>query len=326
MRIAHTAIVTPHRAGLYETARDLCAAERKAGVDARIIDPQAIDEDRGVPVGQSFNPSDYDVIINHSGLGQHADKLNGTPVIHCLHGRPESSFRLTQQKRTPVYQYVRNTAANESFKRWVTFWPETVPYWSLLVPPERLKVITAPVDLEAWTPEGPNGYGWHGKGGKYNVVCADMWREDKTPYHVIHGFCEFAKEVPGAKLHLYGVTRDDALDVLLAQIGQQGWLGEVRGNVDGLENVYRAATMAISPHRIATRSIREALSCGCPVVSAAACGTNRADPEDPRAFGEEMVSACQMMREVAREKAMAFDANTTAREMLEIVAEVCDAG
>jgi hypothetical protein len=60
MKLAHIAIVTPHRAGLYETVRDLVAAERAAGVDAVIVDPNTQNEDRGVPIAGAFNPSEYD--------------------------------------------------------------------------------------------------------------------------------------------------------------------------------------------------------------------------------------------------------------------------
>ena len=70
MKIAHTCIVTPHRAGIYETVRDLCAAERKLGANAIIVDPKQPTVDRGVPIGNTPAPHNFDVIINHSGLGE----------------------------------------------------------------------------------------------------------------------------------------------------------------------------------------------------------------------------------------------------------------
>ena len=326
MKLAHVAIVTPHRAGLYETVRDLVAAERRAGADAIIVDPNCITEDRGVPVAHGFHPGDYDCIINHSGLGKHESRVNGTPIIHCLHGRPASSFELEATGQVGVYSFVRSMSANPKYKLWVTFWAEYLPYWELLVPEAKLRAVTPPVDLEAWTPNGPSGYQFHGKRGAINVVCADMWREDKTPYHVIHCFCQFAKQHPGSKLHLYGVRRNKAVNVLLEQVEARGWLGEVAGYVDGLANVYRAATMAISPHRIATRSIREAMACGCPVVCApgTAHGSRYADPEDPAAFSAAMDEVLQSdCRQAARTVAEQFyDSGKTAAEILSLVDEV----
>jgi len=326
MKLAHNAIVTPHRAGLYETVRDLVAAERSAGVDAIIVDPNTQNEDRGVPIAGAFVPGDYDVIVNHSGLGKHETRVNGTPIIHCLHGRPASSFELEASGKVGVYSFVRASAANVKYKLWVTFWAEYLPDWELLVPQEKLRAVTPPVDLQTWTPDGPSGYQFHGQRGAINVVCADMWREDKTPYHVVHCFCEFAKQHPGAKLHLYGVQRNKAVDVLLEQVKARGWLGEATGYVTGLEHVYRGATMAISPHRIATRSIREAMACGCPVVHApgSAHGTMHADPEDPVQFAAAMSAVLEKdYRQTARAVAeREYDSAQTAREMLALVEEV----
>jgi glycosyltransferase involved in cell wall biosynthesis len=153
-----------------------------------------------------------------------------------------------------------------------------------------------------------------------------MWREDKTPYHVIHAFCRFAKSHPGAKLHLYGVRRNKAVDVLLEQVKARGWLGEVAGVVTGLENVYRAATMAISPHRIATRSIRESLACGCPVVHAlgSVARPMHCPPEDLEAFAGEMAELLKRdYRADARRAAEeSYDSAKTATEMMALVNEV----
>jgi glycosyltransferase involved in cell wall biosynthesis len=325
--LAHIAIVTPHKAGLYETVRDLVAAERANGADAIIVDPNHPAEDRGVPVAHGFDPGAFDCIINHSGLGQHAARVNGTPIIHCLHGRPESSFTLESTGKLGVYSFLRATSQDPRYKLWVTFWRHYRTCWELLVPPEKLRHVTAPVDLKAWSPDGPKGYQFRGKRGDINVVCADMWREDKTPYHVIHGFCEFAKTHPGSRLHLYGVLRNKAIDVLLEQIEARGWLGEVAGYVKGLDHVYRATTLAISPHRIATRSIREALACGCPVVAdcGSECSPWACDPENYCGYAAAMDDLVQHpeYRSQAREWAEKhFDANTTARQMLNLVQEV----
>jgi len=328
MKLAHTAIVTPHRAGLYETVRDLVSAERALGVDAVIIDPQSAPEDRGVPIGTAFDPKNFDVIINHSGLGKYEELAKDTPIIHCLHGRPESSFQLEVVGRVAVYTFVKTMSLRPNYKMWVTFWEDYMPYWELLLPVNKLRLITAPVDTKAWTPDGPSGYKFGGKGGEINVVCADMWREDKTPYHIIHCFCEFAKTNPGSKLHLYGVQRNSAINVLLGQVEERGWLGEVTGYVTGLDNVYRAATMAISTHRIATRSIREALACGCPVVHAngSAKGTDHADPEHTFRFAKVMSNVLinnKDNRREARDSALInYDSSKTASEMIALATEV----
>lgn len=293
LRIAHLIKVTPHRAGIYETARDLAAGERKLGHEARMIDPFALREDRGVPIGRDEFVGQCDVIVNHSGLGAYEECKK--PVIHIMHGRPHSSFLLEREGKIAVYKFLATAAQNPQYREFVTLWPEYVPYWQLLLQRRPIRVIPPPVDLERWTPDGPSGYSFHGLGGTINVICTDVWREDRDPYHVINAFWHFAKAHPGAKLHLYAThVKQPGVDVLLAAVKSIGALGEVCGFITGLEHVYRAADMLITPHRIATRSVREALACGCNVVAATG---NRfthnatADTEDPIAFAKAIEEA-----------------------------------
>jgi len=330
MRIAHVAVVTPHRAGLYETTRDLVAAERRIGLDARIVDPVndvEMAEDRGVPIAERAFAGECDVIVNHSGLG---DDLNRTqlPIIHVLHGRPCSSFLLEQAGKIPVYTYLRKVSKDDRFKAFVTFWPEFMAYWSAILPEAKLRCVTAPVDLDLWTPHGPTGYQFHGRGGLINVVCASMWREDRTPYHIINAFYLFAQGVRGAKLHVYAQPQGSAWDVLKGQLREAGVLGEVAGFVNGLENVYRAADVAITPHRIATRSVREPLACGCNVVMAPG---NRyrlhptpfqADPEDLPAYAMQIARAVEGKTHNRRAAEAFFNPEDTAREMLAVIESI----
>ena len=283
--IAHITVVTPHRAGLYETTRDLVAAERAAGIDARIVDPVNPLHPRGlidrdVPIADHHFALQADVICNHSGLGEHLHNID-KPIIHFLHGRPHSSFLLEQASKIAVLTYLTKIRTDPRYKLFVTFWPEFLPYWSVILPREKLHAITAPVDLDLWTPNGPKGYNFHGHKADVNVVCASMWREDESPFHVINAFHLYANRQPkdtsvhsagahaSVKLHIYAAPQKGAAwQVLRSALDDNGMLGECVGPVTGLDNVYRAADCAITPHRIPTRSVREALACGCNVVMA----------------------------------------------------------
>lgn len=324
MRVAHLARITPQRCGLYETARDLVAAERKLDIDAFLLDPFRPLADRGVPIGNCRGVDGCDVLVSHSGLGVY-EKEKNIPFVHVLHGRPESSFLLERTDKVAVYTYVAAIANDERYKAFVTFWPEHRDYWSMFVPEEKLHVVSPPVDLEKWTPDGPKGYKFGGKKGEINCVITDMWREDKTPFHAIHGFHEYAKSNPGAKLHLYGINGNrKGIDVMLRKLKQQGSLGEVKGHVAGLENVYRAADMVLTPHRIATRTVREALACGCPVVAdvRSSHAQSRADVESPASWSEAIARETGD-REQARERAeMSFSATKTAGEFADIFEQV----
>jgi hypothetical protein len=103
VRVAHLAVITPGRCGLYETTRELVLGLRQLGVDSRLIDPQpeknpvgfkAV-EDRGALVGSMDWAVDADIIVNHSGYDNTPIYDTTQPVVHVAHGRPRSSFLST---------------------------------------------------------------------------------------------------------------------------------------------------------------------------------------------------------------------------------------
>jgi glycosyltransferase involved in cell wall biosynthesis len=326
LKIAHMAEINPHKAGLYETTRDLVVAMRAAGVDSRIVDPiklQKAPADRGVPIENGMWSARADLICSHSGLDKETNQLN-KPIIHFLHGRPHSSFLLEQRGKIAVYTYLARIRRDERYKLFVTFWAEFLPYFKVILPWHKLRAIAPPVDLDLWSPDGPNGYGFHDHKGEINIVCASLWREDETPYHILNGFHEYACDNDGAKIHIYAAPqKGGAWEVLKRELDEKGMLGECVGMVTGLENVYRAADCVITPNRIATRSVREALACGCNVVMAGSSASPYtpfvADPQDVPGYAKAIARAVTLPgfnRATARHF---FDANLTAVQLIELI-------
>lgn len=276
VKFAHIVVITPGRCGLYETTRELVAALQGDGIDARMCDPTKDknqyypdgDEDRGAPIADIEWAKSADVLINHSGLGRELEETR-LPVVLVSHGRPRSSFLSEVGGGTPIYSYHYHKNLDARLRAVVTFWPEHKPYLEVMFSRKPVCVVPPPVDLQAWAPEGPRGYRFHGHLGRYNVVCTDAWRDDIDPFVAVNGFAVYARTVPGMKLHIYGRSGNlRGWAPLLKSIQDDGNLGEVRRWVSrGLDNVYRAATCLVTPHTIHVRSIREAMACGCPVVN-----------------------------------------------------------
>lgn len=315
MKLAHIAVATPRKCGLYETTRELVAAERELGVDARIVDPKPVDglhpgeSDRGVPMADMDWAVTADVIISHSGHDGTPVAETNQPIIHVAHGRPHHSWLGEAEGGTPVYTYNLVRSRQERYKCCVTFWPEHKPYWDIVWGGKPVHVTPAPVDRNHWCP-GPSQYKFAGKGGDYNVVMTDPWcRNDMTPFHVMHAFAHFRKRYPGARLHLYAVdpkaTR--GLRPLRAMLGKG--LGVVQGWAADLRSVYRAADMLVTSHRIATRSVREALACGCQVV--------KGPCYDLEQFADQMARAMQTSTPGASQ----FDVAMSAKRMIGIAEE-----
>ncbi len=320
LKLAHAVVVTPRRCGLYETTRELVVGLRKLGVDSRMVDPSADndlhpggDDDRGAKFADMNWAAKADILVNHSGLGSRLDD-SGISVIHVAHGRPRLGFDGERAGKAPVYsyQYIKNKDPN--FKVVVTFWPRYRPYLEIMFPDKPVCYVQPPVDLDAWTPDGPSNYNFGGKSGSPNVVIVDVHREDVDPFEAVHAFALFARKHRGAKLHLYCMPADrKGWNPLLKSIQDQGNLGEVTKWVTkGVDNIYRAADIMITPHVIATRTVRETMACGCPVGSMATT--------DIAKFAIEMESVLRMDRGDVRKMAeKQFNPDRTAKEFLAVV-------
>lgn len=285
MRVAHSAIATPHRCGLYETTRELVAAERAFGIDARIVDPAPVpefapkgDEDRGVPICDMDWALGADLLVSHSGHDNTPLQDAEMPVLHVAHGRPLSTFMGERAGKAPGLTYQTQRKGKDRYVAAVTFWPEYEPYLRNIWAPKPVHVVAPTVDLDYWTP-GDGGYGFHGRKAAYNVVMTDPWsREDSSPYHCIHAFKLFSRICPDARLHMFAWDGNrKGLGGLSNLLGDAG--GMVARWATNVRDIMRSADMLITPHRIYTRSIREAMSCGLQVVSGRDC-----HPEDIERF------------------------------------------
>lgn len=319
MKLAHAAIITPGRCGLYETTRELVAAERELGINARLVDPQPHEtygvtgEDRGVPIADMDWGTKADVIVNHSGLDTTPLQQTDQPIVHVAHGRPLSTFMGERGGGAPGLTWQTQRARNGRYRAVVTFWPEFEPYLRNIWRPKPVFTVSPPVDLGYWTP-GPSDYDFLGRGGKVNVVMLDPWsREDSSPYHCIHAFVLFHKMVKGAKLHMYAWDGNKKALTGLTNLLDSGG-GIITRWATNVRDILRAADLLITPHRIFTRSIREAMACGTQVVS----GRDR-NPEDVELFALEMAKRLDRRKPVRKIAEALFDPLVTAREFMAVV-------
>lgn len=272
MRIVHFAQFGPRSCGLYETAKDLILAERKLGIDARLVD---IDENENSRIGLkdgeivTDNPEialDADVLIRHTAI--HAKYQNiGKPIIMCLHGRPESSYRLSSSGPN-IIEAVANKADDARYKAFVTFWPEYETAWRSIVG-DKLHVVNTPVDLEYYSGgENQNFAGTH------KILIADIWRDDVIPLDCIFGSVKYIEKYePTAKIHLVGIPTSgkqyEALKPILKGISK--YIGSASGQMKDIRDWYKSCDCLVTPHTIATRVIRESLAAELPVVAAPGC-------------------------------------------------------
>ncbi len=352
LMITHIVPATPHACGMYETARELAEAERKLGVIAHIFDPRPYPhqvgdgkrrmmakatcpdcknefnyvqaeqpiptrppdwaDDRGVSIAPLAFALQSDVIVSHSGIDERF-KDCPAPRIHLAHGRPNSSFRIERSGETPIYTTYSKMKDDPRWKYMVTLWPGFEHYWRVVFP--HVKTFNPFVNLKTWKP-ADTAYDFGGLGGTPNVVVADIWRKDKDPFHVINAFTLFAKKYPTTKLHLYGMDKDGrGRDTIVKCIKNKGNLGEAKGNVRNLRDVFTSADMVITPHKMGTRIVREALACGTQVVAGLGNPYTpyTADEEDLPAYAE-MMGKCWQDLKTNKESMSSFSRDTAERE------------
>jgi len=368
LRICHVAPVTPGQCGLYETARELAAAEQDMGHRVYIVDPRPYEreehkafqtfkcsscgEENKVEIGKNVvtaRPADWsadrevciapiseiarsDVVISHSGMSEDEFGDFDTPRIHVAHGRPNSSYRIQRSGKGPILQTYHNMMKDARWKKMVTFWPGYGDYLSLLFP--RVVEMNPFVDLNHWQRQDTGwDWDWDGKGGETNLLICDIWRMDKDPYFALHGAFQYAKEHEGTKIHLYGCDQNPlGRDTIIQCLKEHGVLGDVKAMVKDLRPAYSAADSMITPHRIATRTVREALACGCNVVAANGNPYTdyTADIEDLREYAE--VVRCSVAAwkqnpqgQQLQNRTMAeaeFDVRQTAKAFVNLIREV----
>ncbi|KKL65728.1 hypothetical protein LCGC14_2152090 [marine sediment metagenome] len=300
LKVAHFAAFGPGRSGQYATVRDLIFAERKFGIDAQFIDcavcPKCLKnegcdgkKDGNIKTQTMDWATNADMFIRHSAIPIELEGM-GKPIILCLHGRPENSYLLEKYGQIPVYSFIREVAHDERYKTIVTFWKEHLFYFKHLIPEKPVAYVPSMVNLEQYSPVGPVR-NYSSRAGNPNIMIADMWREDTTPFNILFAAVKFIeKYCKTGRIHLYGVSSNkrDPIHIIINQLAKSGFLGDVCTLMPNMSEQYRAADFLITPHVIATRVVREALACGLPFIS----GTGNkytsfsGDPRDVEGFAD----------------------------------------
>lgn len=339
MRIAHFAQFAPNSCGLYETTRDMIKSERLAGHVSELVDigigekrnVGGVDERSGCKlVARDYGDvADFDLFVGNGNIPLSFLGQTWSPVVHILHGRPLSSFRLEQRDpgNTPVYKLHIGHAANPRVRKLITLWPEYLPYWAAVLPADKLASVPyAPCDLDYYKTSGARHEYAAEHRAKLNILVADMWREDTDPYEVVHGLIALARRRHDFKVHFLACkTPLGPWEYLFRALRQCGSLGECAGQMREMPERYRAADVVVTPHAIATRIVRESLACGCTLVGPhlSPYATFRCDPEVPDSVASATDAALSavavdraMMRRKARDAALAFSLPDFAAEMI----------
>lgn len=335
MEIVHFAPYGPNRAGIYEAARDMVRADTERGHLVSFVDTGPVTnegkqeaaqigaiDDRGGFRLVTMPPAwadDADLLVYHTGVNDGWVVRNQAPIVTVIHGRPLSMFRPEQDLKPGRngYTLLHMLGTWPRLKKAITFWPEFTPYWRNIIPEEKLAEIDyPPIDLKRFAPEGPVHEFKQEHQGRWNVLIADAWREDVDIFEIANGAIEAVKRMPGMKVHFYSMETVPGTPnlagcwaLLTGVLGRYGGLGEINGRQPGLDAVYRAVDFVMSPNRIVTRIIGEALACGVPVLAPHGCKVTPytadiSDPEEVGVVAERIVQDLENDREAVQKQCL----------------------
>jgi glycosyltransferase involved in cell wall biosynthesis len=278
MRVTHFALMSPHRAGLYGTVKDLIQGERFAGINAEFVDYGLNGEGRERLLSDEWlstvhwqNALGADLAVRHTAMPKKITKT--IPFLLALHGRPVNTFLLSYQegRKKQIIENLYEAVDQKMFRGCLCFWEWNARIWRQLLSPHPVYCVNAPVNLGFFTPHGTR-YQFSGE-YDFRVLVADMWREDSCPVTALYKALDAAaviKERHGLRVQVnaLGVPQRarELLELIRAKSGNE-FLGEVLPLVETPEYLFRSADAVLSGTNIASRIVREALACGTPVIS-----------------------------------------------------------
>jgi len=285
MKIAHFGNFAPYGAGMFHSICDQIMAERLVGIDSQFIDYTAEERVRGEyfsRVGLHYEDittispewaKSSDILVRHSAIPYDV-KNTGIPVVMVLHGRPAYSFMLEYTGKGPIFSHMQGYAADPQYKAFMVLGEEYTDIWKqILETKATMQSLPLMVDLKKYNPWG-NKHSLEGAGGSPNIIIADRWRRDVTPFYLILAAAKFIKEkCPTGKLHCFALPdpKNAYISALIKPLMRQGIIGKALTIVENMDKLYRTADFLLTPNNVTNRIIRESLASGCPIMAAPGC-------------------------------------------------------
>lgn len=285
LKVGHFGNFSPFQCGMFHSICEQIMAERLVGIDSQFIDYTLEEPVRGQfysRVGlhygdiKTISPEwakSCDILVRHSAFPPDVENI-GTPIVMVIHGRPEYSFMLEYTGHGPIFSHMQKYAGNAQYKAFMVMGEEYVDVWKAILNTEAI-ITNVPlmVDLEKYNPWGdkhPLGDG----DGCPNIMIADRWRFDTTPFYLVIAAAKFiAEECPTGKLQCFALPdpKNNYISSLIKPLMKQGIIGRALTAVENMDKLYRTVDFVLTPNNVSNRIIRESLASGCPIITAPGC-------------------------------------------------------
>jgi GT2 family glycosyltransferase/SAM-dependent methyltransferase/glycosyltransferase involved in cell wall biosynthesis len=266
LKVAHVVNYAPGLSGMYGSVRDLMLEERRQGADAGIIDsinsPIVHGTDGVYPVPLSF-ADEADILCWHHAFDDNWLNEPHRNIVLFLHGTPEFNYatEVSGQDR-PLSLLIG--AANQKIPRaFVTMWKRHVPFWEHMLR-TKVHLIPAWVNLDEWQVSQRKP-----EKDVIRIGMMDFGRLTREPFGLIHALEQLRRNTKKKVIvNVWGLydAPDRTLQAVLQWLVQEDVMFLRGRSKDPQKDIFDQNDMILTMSTEETRVVREAYSCGVPVV------------------------------------------------------------
>lgn len=270
MKIVHLCNYAPNASGMYNTVKDLIFEERKLNHKAELLSgvntTEEIGNDGIIPVGTKY-ADEADIVCWHYAMLENYLNEPHRNIVLFLHGTPEYNFETEIYSNDSIFSLLMGLGKLKIPKRIITLWKRHKPIWEELLNTE-VDYVNSWVDLDKFSVSQKEV-----NPKKIKIALMDYWRYTREPINLITSLLKLQKNCnEEIEVNIYGGPKQlEKAHKSLINLIEERNLGKFRGQTFNVEkDIYHNHDLILTMSSEETRVVREATSCGVPVV----IGTN----------------------------------------------------
>lgn len=270
MKIAHVCNYAPNFSGMYGTVRDILLEEQRLGYDAKLIDDTGgilkadYGKDGVTPVSTQFG-DEADIICWHHAMAEDWFNESHRNIVLFLHGTPEFNFfGELYEKEDRSLSLILGLSNSNIPKAYISMWKRHVPIWESLLK-RQVNYVPAWTDVTKYPISN-----WKPQKRRIKIALIDFWRITREPFNIFMAIDYLRRKHRNMDIEVeaWGITEmpNKTWQAVIQHLVEDNVLILKGRSTNPIEEIYSQCDLVVSMSTEETRVIREAYSCGVPVV------------------------------------------------------------
>jgi hypothetical protein len=268
LKVTHICNYSPNGSGMYGTVRDLILEEKRKGIKADFIDStvraDTVYGADGITPAPHKECDNSDIICYHHNMIETYFDEPHRNIVFFLHGTPEFSFFTENHTNDRALSLIVGLAQRKIPKAFITMWKRHIPFWHNLLKDTEIHYVPA------WTNVSEYKIVKHKPDPSIiHIAMMDFWRLTREPIGLFTAIDILRRN---SKKKIIVDVWGAANELNSAHVACFQYLMEYGTiNIKGITNnpvrdIYESNDLILSMSSEETRVIREAYSCGVPVI------------------------------------------------------------